>query len=644
MKKQLLFVFAGALSLGLLMTSCKKETKEVPEYTITFLNDDQSELSILKVKEGVLPVYDKEEPTKLNTPQYSYSFNGWTPEIVAATSDATYVATYQETTNKYVVRFLNEDGTVLQKEELEYGAMPVYKGETPTKEATAQYSYTFLDWDHEIGAVRSNTTYTATFTSTTRSYQVTFETNGGTQIAPQTVEYGQCAERPTDPTKDATATTYYIFNGWDYDLTTPITGPTTVTANWIEVSPSSHGSGCVYIHYSQVNPTAESSGYREFWYCPLHDQYVLDDEPEAYQIVEAGSTFEGITSPTDPRYIGYKYDGNHQDLSVYSYGGDMFLTQENEFKTFRVTYHENSYDCSLYSEGDGFYLWRIDLPRIDYSTYCKVTMDVRAPDWNQANHIGPEPDQLTYQTVYSGNKDQGKITLSLKSTGLVMDFNSIEYASTLAFSRTFTDPDIINGTKSAYFYVENKWDRTLSIQNIVLSTIRDPECIYSYAGDTTKLSVVNGTVHLPSTKDYAVIGNGYGTDQTSLLVEGNANPGAAEVTLPLINFNQYTSQGEVRFKFGVKNNGEPMYFGAGDSKASLGTNSSTSESSNNNGYVNWEMVIRNNEAFVHNTYENHDYSISLTTGMRNGTESIVLSGGAASIYRRYLFVDFYLYF
>jgi len=86
-------------------------------------------------------------------------------------------------------------------------------------------------------------------------------------------------------------------------------------------------------------------------------------------------------------------------------------------------------------------------------------MDVNAPDWYQPNKIGPELDDLSYQTVYGGNKDKGKIKFSYKTTGLLMEFNSIEYADQLAFSKIITDDDIIHGLKSAYFYLTDKWDR-----------------------------------------------------------------------------------------------------------------------------------------------------------------------------------------
>lgn len=650
MKKTNILIFAGFMSLSLIMTSCDKKgnktpEKELAEYTIKFVDYDKELLSEVKVKEGTLPVYDKEEPFRDPTREYTYTFSGWTPEIAPASADTTYTATYQQEIRKYTIKFVNDDGTELQNESLPYGAMPEYKGEEPSKTNTAQYTYTFNGWDKTLVAVTKNATYTATYSSSVNSYQVTFDTHGGSTVNPQTVEYGGHVTQPDDPTKDATGDAYYVFEGWDFDFTNDVvTGPTTINAQWYEVDSSMpHGNDCVYIHYAQYLPRTGEYGYKEFWYCPVHQQYVMA-EPSATYIIEASSAFDGEILSTDERFISLIYDENHLPLTDYSYGADLYLINEDKYETWKVTYGENEFDCLLYSDGANKLLWRIELPRIDFTKYPTVTMKVDAPNWYEDNMMGPEADSLTYHTVYGGNKDHGQISLKLTSAGVYMEFTEMEHGSYIAFTNTFSDINIIKGLAPAYFYTEDLYDRHLIISNITLSTVRAPEDIYSYAGDTSKISVVNGDVKLPgsSTGDYTIINNNYGTNSTSLLIDGNANPGAAVITLPAVNFAQYTSLGRVTFKFGVYNNNEHMYFGSGDTKVDLGTDGPNSQSNNNIGYINWEMFITASEAYVHNTYEDHDYAISLTTGMRNGTERIVISGGNTSIYRRYLVCDFYL--
>ena len=58
-------------------------------------------------------------------------------------------------------------------------------------------------------------------------YLVTFNTNGGTTITSQNIEEDLFANLPTQPTK-----TGYSFVNWNYDFSTAITSPTTITANW----------------------------------------------------------------------------------------------------------------------------------------------------------------------------------------------------------------------------------------------------------------------------------------------------------------------------------------------------------------------------------------------------------------------------
>jgi hypothetical protein len=41
-----------------------------------------------------MPIYSGETPVRPEDEQYTYTFSGWTPQIVAATADATYTAQY----------------------------------------------------------------------------------------------------------------------------------------------------------------------------------------------------------------------------------------------------------------------------------------------------------------------------------------------------------------------------------------------------------------------------------------------------------------------------------------------------------------------------------------------------------------------
>ena len=141
-------------------------------YMIKFVDDDGTELQSSEVAYGETPEYAGEAPTKEATAQYTYEFAGWSPAIAEVTGNATYTATYTSTVNKYTVKFVDEDGTELSSAEYDYGtaAADIVKPADPTKEATAQYTYTFAGWDPEIAAVTGDATYTATYTATFTEY------------------------------------------------------------------------------------------------------------------------------------------------------------------------------------------------------------------------------------------------------------------------------------------------------------------------------------------------------------------------------------------------------------------------------------------------------------------------------------------
>lgn len=122
-------------------------TKANTNYTITWKNGD----TILKIDEnvpyGAIPSYVGENPTKDATPQYTYTFSGWSPQISAVTESAIYQAQFSETVRTYTVTFYSEDGaTILDTSTVEYGSDVTYSKSNPVKNATAGYTYNFEKW------------------------------------------------------------------------------------------------------------------------------------------------------------------------------------------------------------------------------------------------------------------------------------------------------------------------------------------------------------------------------------------------------------------------------------------------------------------------------------------------------------------
>jgi len=102
------------------------------------------------------------------TAQYTYAFSSWTNGTATVTGATTVMANFTRTTIQYTITFKNYDGTVLQSSKWDYGATPSYSGATPTKPATADYTYSHNGWTPAITLVTGAQIYTATFAQTVR--------------------------------------------------------------------------------------------------------------------------------------------------------------------------------------------------------------------------------------------------------------------------------------------------------------------------------------------------------------------------------------------------------------------------------------------------------------------------------------------
>ncbi len=153
------------------------------------------------------------------------SFDEWSEDhntnatrTFTVTADATYTATFAEATT-YAITFVDEDGeTVLDgPNDVIEGNIPAYGGETPTKAATAQYTYAFDGWSPALYAADKAQTYTATYSSTVNQYTVTWKSENGESTLETDADqnYGTTtAFNGTTPTKAADAEYTYTFDGW----------------------------------------------------------------------------------------------------------------------------------------------------------------------------------------------------------------------------------------------------------------------------------------------------------------------------------------------------------------------------------------------------------------------------------------------
>ena len=125
-------------------------------------------------------------------------------------------------TNKYTITFDTNGGSEIAPITQDYGAAIAAPAD-PTREG-----YTFIGWDREIPATMPAENVTVTAQWEINRYTVTFDTAGGSEVAPITQDYGTAVTAPANPTKEG-----YTFIGWDKAI--PATIPAenvTITAKW----------------------------------------------------------------------------------------------------------------------------------------------------------------------------------------------------------------------------------------------------------------------------------------------------------------------------------------------------------------------------------------------------------------------------
>ena len=125
-------------------------------------------------------------------------------------------------TNKYTITFDTAGGSEIASITQNY-CTAITAPADPTREG-----YTFIGWDRDIPEIMLAENITVTAQWEINRYTITFDTAGGSEIAPITQDYGTNITSPADPTREG-----YSFIGWDRDI--PVTMPAenmTLKARW----------------------------------------------------------------------------------------------------------------------------------------------------------------------------------------------------------------------------------------------------------------------------------------------------------------------------------------------------------------------------------------------------------------------------
>ena len=210
MKKRIL-IFALAIFTLLTLTSCGKK------FTVTF-NADGGTLAgeaTVQVKKGKT-ISEPTAPTK-----EGYTFAGWyNGETLfdfntAITANITLVAKWTEgteITNPVTITFDSDGGSAV-------APLTIQKGTIPTKPADpVKEGYTFAGWYNGETLFDFNTAITANITlvakwtegtEITNPVTITFDSDGGSAVAPLTIQKGTIPTKPADPVKEG-----FVFDYW----------------------------------------------------------------------------------------------------------------------------------------------------------------------------------------------------------------------------------------------------------------------------------------------------------------------------------------------------------------------------------------------------------------------------------------------
>ena len=264
----------------------------INQYTFTFDADGGSDVAAITQNYG----------TKIETPaaptKPGYTFAGWVPAIPETVPAENMSFKAQWTINQYTLTFDADNGTEATVITQDFGT----KFETPA--APTKTGYTFAGWDSEIPETipAENKNFKALWTI--NQYTISFDADGGSDVAAITQDYGTKIETPTAPTKPG-----YTFAGWVPAI------PETVPA--------------------------ENMNFKAQW---TINQYTLtfnaDNGTEATVITQDfGTKFD---SPAAPTKTGYTFAG---------WDSEVPETIPAENKSFKALWTINQYTFSFDADG-----------------------------------------------------------------------------------------------------------------------------------------------------------------------------------------------------------------------------------------------------------------------------------------------------
>lgn len=453
-------------------------------HAVSFVAEDGvtliSEVQYVRYKKDSATLPAAEGLKKASTAQYDYAYDGWTYENAAGETvkvgadnelfssiDKDYVFTvhFAATTRSYNVTFVSDGAEVLATTATYGTVLSTIAPEDPVKAATAKYTYTFANWADESGnavdlantAVTGETVLNAVFNETVNKYTVTF-IYGDDLTKEVEVEYGGAATAPTaeEAAKTTTATTKYIFQGWENANWLNVTENITVNAVYLEIE--------VYhtvSFYAEDGTTLLSA--------PQYVRYEKDTLklPDTTQIVKQQTvqytyTFDGWNYTTERGESGFI---SHGDLE-----GKVNLIDDGY--TFTAHFKETIRQYTVtFLDDDGT---TIDAATVDYGTVIN-TIEPETPTkemteqyvYTFAGWVNASGEPVdTAKTTVGGDvylkatysKELRPYTVTFNYGNGLTDTQTVLYGQS-ADPSVYTEADLAKDSTVKYDFAFNGWDR-----------------------------------------------------------------------------------------------------------------------------------------------------------------------------------------
>ena len=261
------------------------------KYTITFDTNGGSEIA------PITQDYGTEITTPDNPTRKGYTFKGWDKEIPETMPAENITVKAQWEINQYTITFDTNGGSEIAPITQDYGT-EITAPDNPTRKG-----YTFKGWDKEIPKTMPAENITVKAQWEINQYTITFDTNGGSEIAPITQDYGTEITAPDNPTRKG-----YTFKGWDKEI--PKTMPAeniTLKAQW---------------EINQYTITFDTNGGSEI--APITQDYGTE-----------------ITAPDKPTRKGYTFKGWDKEIPKTMPAENITLKAQWEINQYTITFDTN---------------------------------------------------------------------------------------------------------------------------------------------------------------------------------------------------------------------------------------------------------------------------------------------------------------